>query len=329
MSWFTDNKFNATLGGGTLVGAILLLVVGFKGSGAYNDAKDKFSAAADEAGGYERLPLYPKIENENEKRKALGEYRKATDSLQAAFEPFRPKEIKDITPQEFTSRLLAANTEVRKAFEEAGTVVPEPFFMGFERYKTSLAPGNTTGVLDYQLSSVKNLMLALARAKATELKNVYRPSLAEEEGQTYTPAANVVARPFPLEITFTGTEKSVREFLSSIAKTDSQYLVIRSLRITNMKKDPPRAADAQFDKPAGGDKATDGGASEVFSGGFVLPGEETPATPAAPADKPAVETPAAKVADSSRILSQILGSEQLQVFLRLDLLQFLPAKKLP
>jgi hypothetical protein len=57
----------------------------------------------------------------------------------------------------------------------------------------------------------------------------------------------------------------------------------------------------------------------------VLPGDDA----AAPA--PAAETApeASKAADSSRILAQVLGNEQVQVFLRLDVLQFLPAKKLP
>ena len=42
---------------------------------------------------------------------------------------------------------------------------------------------------------------------------------------------------------------------------------------------------------------------------------------------PMAAAPAA--ADSSRILNQILGKEELQVFLRMDALQFLPVKALP
>jgi len=323
MSWIKDNKFMAGLGGGTLVGVILLYVVGSQGSKSYDAAKEQYDAAAAEASGFEKLPLYPRTENKDGKSKALGEYRQAVESIQKQFEPFRPKEIKNITPQEFTNRLLAANKEIREAFGSAGTVVPEPFFVGFEKYRTSLAPGNATGILDYQLSSIKNVMLALAAAKPTELKNVYRPLLPEDEGQTYTPPATQTARPFPLEITFTGTERSAREFVSSIVKPDNQFLVVRSLRVTNVKKDPPRAADAQFDKAPAKPADAGGGA---FGGGFVLPGEE-PAAPAAPAPEAAAAAP--KAADSSRILSQVLGNEQVHVFLRLDLLEFLPAKKLP
>lgn len=321
MNWIKENKFLAALAGGTLAGVIVLLAVGLLGSGKYNTAKETFDTAYQEASGFESQPLYPKVDHKDAKNKALGEYAKLVESLQTDFEPFRPKEIKNLSPQEFTDSLLAANTEVRKAFEDGSTVVPEPFFMGFERYKTSLAAGNNTGILNYQLGAIKSLMLDLAKAKPSELKNFYRQALPEEDGQTFTPSDAAVARAFPMELTFTGTEKSVREFISSLSKIDKQYVVIRALRIGNLKKDPPRAADAQFDKAATEEKPA--GGADAFSGGFVLPGDDAAA--------PAADAPAAApaVADSSRILSQVLGTEQLQVFLRLDLLEFLPAKKLP
>lgn len=326
MSWIKENKFIAGLAGGTFLGAIILLFVGSLGSSKYDQAKEKFDTASGEAAGYEKSPLYPKVENKAGKSKALGEYRQAVETLQTVFEPFRPKEIKNSSPQEFTDRLLAANTEIRKAFTDAGTVVPEPFFVGFERYKTTLAPGNITGILDYQLKSVTRLMLAMSAAKMGELKNVYRPTLPEEDGQTFTAADTAAARNFPFELTFTGTEDSVRKFFSAITKPDDQYVVIRSLRIGNMKKDPPRAADAQFEKPeASATKAAAAGGADIFSGGFVLPGE----TPPAAAGKAEDTTAASQPVDSSRILSQVLGMEQIQVFVRLDLLEFLPAKKLP
>jgi hypothetical protein len=321
MSWIKENKFIAGLAGGTLLGVIVLLIIGSQGSKKYSSAKENFDASYDEASRFEKLAVYPKSSNRDAKTTALELYKKSVDTLQTAFEPFRPKEIKNITPQEFTTVLLDANTEVRKAFEESGVQVPEAFFLGFERYKTSLASGNTTGILGYQLNSVKSLMLDLAKAKPQSLTNLYRPALAEEGGQTYTPAANVAARPLPLEITFVGTERSAREFLSSITKPDQQFIVIRTLRISNTKKEAPRASDAKFEAPAAASEEAP--ATDPLAGGFVIPGEGAPAADvtAAPA--------AAPEATSSRILSQVLGNEEVQVFLRLDLLQFLPAKKLP
>ncbi len=321
MSWIKDNKFVVALGGGTLLGVALLFFLGSSGAARYDEAKTKFDAAAGDAASFEKLPLYPKPENRDGKRKALDEYRKSVDTLQASFEKFRPKEIKNVSPQDFTDKLKEADVEIRKAFAESGTTVPEGFFAGFVRYKTSLALPTTTGMLSYELGSIKNILLELAKARPSEFRNLYRVSLPEEDGQPYTAPANAVARPLSLEITFVGPEKSARDFLSSIVKPENQYLVVRAVRITNAKKDPPRAADAQFEKPAAAKPA---GADSPFGGGFVLPGDD--AKPAAAPEKPAA---APERADSSRILAQVLGSEQVQVFVRLDILQFLPVKKLP
>jgi hypothetical protein len=42
-----------------------------------------------------------------------------------------------------------------------------------------------------------------------------------------------------------------------------------------------------------------------------------------------VPAPAPKTADTGRILAQVLGNEEIHVFIRLDFLSFLPAQKLP
>jgi hypothetical protein len=333
MSWIKDNKFLVALGGGTLVAAVLLFVVGSKGKSRYDQAKVDFDSAAAEAAGYERLALYPRAENRDGKRKALDEYRKAAEELQAAFEPFRVKEMTNVSPQDFTETLKTTNEEIVNAFNEAGTKIPDAFFSGFENYKTSLARSESTGVLNFQLASVRKLLLALAAAGPSELKNFHRPALPEEDGRKFEPAPGSVARAMPVEITFMGTEKSVREFLSAVVNPDDQFVVIRSLRISNAKKDPPRAADAKFESATAAPAAAAGDVfGGAFDGGFVLPGDDTEEEAATgegdPAPAPAPK-PAPAAGDSGRILSQVLGNEEVQVFLRLDVMQFLPAKKLP
>lgn len=327
MSWIKDNKFLVGLGGGTLAGVAVLYFVGSSGAKNYDKALEDFTNASGEVESILRLPLSPTTPNRDGKTKALDDYRKAVESIQTAFDAYRPKEIKNISPEEFTNRIKAANSEVRAGFDQAGSKVPDAFlFCGFERYKDTLAPGNATGILDYQLGGVKSVMLALAKSGITELRNVHRPVLPEEEGREYKAGDSDVARPLPLEITFQGSEKSVRNFMSALSKLDGHYAVIRSIRVSNAKKDPPRTADAKFDKPAAAKPAA-GATGDVFGGGFVLPGDEPAAPAPAPAPTPA-PAPAPK-ADSSRILAQVLGNEDVQVFIRLDLLQFLPAKKLP
>ncbi len=339
MSWIQHNKFLSVLGGGTLIAMVLLFLLGSKESKRYLQAKKDFNAAAKEAQAIERLPLYPKRANLDGKTKALDEYSQALGQLQTAYKNYRPQALQNLSPEAFTTELKAANQEVRKAFHENKTKLPDAFFCGFEDYKTQLAAGDATGILDYQLNGIKQLMLALATSGVTELKNVHRPPLAEELRQTFTPQPTDVVRCLPLEITFKGPEKSVQEFFSYIVKPGDYYIAIRSLRITNTKKGPPRTADAKFEKPAPAKPAAAGQLGDFFSDvpepkpadvktAEVKPADAKPADEAKPAEENAPK-PTPLTADSNRILSQVLGDEQLQVFIRLDLMQFLPAKKLP
>ena len=363
MSWIKDNKFAAMLGGITLLVAIVIFYVGWTYRGKYGKALQAYQDAATEVEEFENLPLYPSDANRDGKTKALNEYRTAITGLQAAFEKFRPKEIKDSTSQDFTGNAKSANAVVTKAFDDAKTKYPEGFFLGFETYSSGLlAPEKATPILNYQLDAIKELMLALAKAAPFQLQNLCRPKSPEEEGGKWIPGTDDACRALPLEVTFKGTEKSAREFMDALANSPTHFYVVRTLRIANEKLGtPPKKTDSKFEvaPPAGG---TGKGAVDPFGGaaGFVLPTEEpppppaagtgpkpatpgtgpkpapagsgtTPATPVAPVPPaaPATPAPAAKPPASGRILNQILGDEEIQVFLRIDVLQFQPVKELP
>ncbi|MDB6076521.1 MAG: hypothetical protein JWO82_268, partial [Akkermansiaceae bacterium] len=128
-------------------------------------------------------------------------------------------------------------------------------------------------------------------------------------------------RPLPIEITFTGSEASLRSFLSSLDDSKKYYYVIRTMKVANVTQKAPTATDANFTKAA---EETSGVPASSGADGFVLPDDPS----AAPAATPA--TPAAAVgSDTGKILQQVLGSEKIQVFLRIDILQFLAARELP
>ena len=324
MSWIKDNQFIVVLGGITLVGAVALIFVGLQGSSRYNAASASYQEATGQAGTSESLPLYPTSANKDGKRKTVSEYRDAVMGLQSEFTKFRPAEIKNIAPQEFTNNAKQANTEVTTAFTASSTVLPPSFFVGFETYTTALARESATGILDYQLGASKEMFLALAKARPSQLVNFHRTRLPEEDGATWTPAPTDVSRPLSFEVAFKGSEKSAREFLTSLAASEKYYYVIRTLRIANEKRTPPLATDGQFDPVAPVEAPAPATGSD--DGGFLFPTDgETPAE--TPAAEPAA--PAAPAVDTGRILSQVLGSEDIYVFVRFDVLQFLPVKELP
>jgi hypothetical protein len=176
----------------------------------------------------------------------------------------------------------------------------------------------------------------LAAAKPAKLLNFHRQPLSEEKNETYTPVAGQAYRALPFEISFTGPESSMREFINGLQSSKDYFYVIRTMRVVNEKQEGPKASDVEFDvKPAAGAGAATGGGIFESGDAFVLPEDPPPAaggaaapgaTPAqpepAPAPEPEPEPEPAPKADSSRILKQVLGSENVQVFLRVDLLLF-------
>lgn len=327
MSWIKDNKFAATLGGITLVGAAGLIVAGLQFAGKYTEAQASYEEQTAITNDAENLAVYPTAANEQGKRKAVTDYKAAAEALQTSFGKFRPEKMENIPPQEFTNRLQAANTEVIAAFEANKAAVPGVFFLGFEGYTGSLAKGAATGVLDFELGAMKELMLSLGKSGISQLINVRREKLVEEDGGVFKEEPGQVARPLPVEITFKGSEKAARAFLTSIADSDKHYYVVRTVRISNEKKTPPLATDAKFDAPV----PTSDAALAPDGGGFALPPDPNAAPApdaagAAPAPAPEAAAPAPAPVDTGRVLQQVLGSEDVYVFVRIDIMQFLPAK---
>ncbi len=325
MSWIKDNQFIVTLGGITLVGAAAIIVVGMQFSSKYSESLASYQEASTQVGDAENLPLYPNPENVRGKEMALKKYREDVASLQNAVFKYRPEALVNIAPQEFTTRAKAATTEVTAAFNESDTKFPEQFFCGFESYAAgTLARETATGILDYELGAAKEMFMALAKAAPESLANVHRERLPEEDGTAWAPAATDVARALPFEVTFRGSEKSVRNFLSALAKSEKYYYVIRTMRVTNQKRTAPVSSDAKFDAPAPAPETSGAPAT-----GFVLPGDAAAGATPAPAEPAVDAAPAHAAADTSRILTQIAGAEDLTVFIRVDVMQFLPVKDLP
>ncbi|HEY8992203.1 MAG TPA: Amuc_1100 family pilus-like protein [Luteolibacter sp.] len=310
MSWIKENPFVVTLGGITLVGAAGLLFAGSHFGSKYQATLEAYQADAEEVARGEQMALYPKQENLDAKNKAIADYRDAISKLQNNFGKYRPAELKNISSQEFTDHLRDADSKIRAAFADSGVHIPDAFFAGFATYRGTLARDNATGVLDYQLGAATELFLALAKAAPAELKNVYRPKLVEEDGGKFE-AGDALYRSMPIEVTFRGSEKSVRAFLSALASSGSHYYVVRAFRADNDRLTGPGPADVKFEEAAPAASSSPG---DAFGGAFG-------AVEAAPGTSPA--------ADTSRKLIQIAGGEQINIFLRIDILQFLPAKELP
>ena len=330
MNFIKSNPFVSALAGITLVLCGILYFLAGKGAEKYQASKDAFEASAAAVAHAEASPLYPTIPNRDGKRKAIVDYRDSITELRGLFDKYRPESVENIKPQALTDRILEANKEVTAAFG-TDTTLPTGFFLGFENYQAQLAKEEATGVLNYQLGGIKHAMLGLAAARPSEVIRIHRPQLAEEAGGAFERKPNEVARNFPVEITFKGSESSARKFISFLGETNPYYYVVRSMKIVNEKDAPPKVSDAKFEK----DEPAPTPAQDSPFGAFFPDADAPPAPaeggadPAAPAAPVAPPKPVEEAADSSRILAQVLGSEEVIVFVRFDTLMFLPSAELP
>ncbi len=339
MNWIKENRFLSMLLGTTLGLVALLAFFGMKGGSKLDAAKVSFDDAFAAVEKSEGLALYPSKDNVTAKKKALDDYRKSIEEMREDYKKFGvDPAAPGISTQEFTQRLKTAVKEVEDAFAASESKLPEGFFMGFESYRGELAKSGATTMLDYQLQAVKHLLLGLAESRPSELIRIYRERISEENDKAYVPGENEVARRFSYEIAVRGSEESIRQFVTKLGEKKSFFYVVRSIRINNERDVPPKISDAKFEKPpVANDPAS------VFGEAFFGETQPAQATPAAteiapPAGvvtqgdgaAPAVDqaAPAAAVADTSKKLAQVLGDEELLVFVRFDVLLFLPSKEL-
>ena len=318
MSWIQENKFAAGLAAVTMVGVGGLWYWGNGNKEKTADAHDQFQDAANQIVRFEAGRLYPSEQNRDMKNKAVSDYVEQAGRLRERMTEFRPKTLEPVAPNVFSEQLQAASGRARSAFETSQTTLPPSFMLGFEPYSNSVAQGEATPLLTYPVGALEWLFTTLAEARPVSLINVYRKPLPEEKGREFSYAKGQVARDLPVEVTFSGTSKSLREFMSALVDSKDYYFIPRVVRIENEKQLGPTRSDAQF-KTASTAPAEGGFDIANFTAGAdVVPpadGAAAPVLPSAPA--------------SEEILKQVLGNEKITVFLRLDLRLFREASSVP
>lgn len=321
---FQENRFPIILGAGTAVVVGALAYWGISSSGKYGAAKDDYDAAAAEISRLTRGDAYPDAANVSAKEKAVSEYRAGVDEMQKTFDKYRATKLENVGVDDFGDALRVARRELAEKFEASETEMPADAHLGLGVYTRETVNAKNTGVLLYQLKAFEYLFDSLAKARITKLTNIYRPQLPEERGSEVDLQGRSY-REHPIEISFVGRESSLRDFLSALDDSEEYSYVVRSLRVRSSKQVPPNARDAKFEQP----KEETEAANPFGAGGFAFPEDE---------EEPAAEEETAEVVeeeadtssqDSSQILKQVLGDEMVEVFVRIDVIQFLDPKPLP
>jgi hypothetical protein len=338
MSWIQENKFVAGLVGVTAVVGGAILFYGYSQGSAYDQKMLEYEDLKSKHTSLEKSKPYPDADNLKKRQDGIKQYTDVIDDVRTALVGYQPGKLVSLTPEQFSDAQVKMEKELRTAFETAGTTLPDGCNFGFEKYADVQAKAGATAQLNYQLGAMRWLLGKLAEVKPQGLANIKRTQLPVEvarvtpapapprrggraggNGRAQTPTQAVVGdKPYqlmPVELAFTTSEASLRDFLKAMVNSEKYFFSIRAVRLRNERQTPPSVKDADFPDGGGGGvgAATPAGADPF--GDIVFPGDDAPEGD----EGGAVEAPA-PVADGSRILKQVLGSEKVHVYLSFDIL---------
>lgn len=346
-----ENKFLVGLGVITAVGAGGLIFWGL-GQGSeletlQNDINTKKSALADA----QNLNPFPTRENATAKAESIEAVLAQAKDARAKLLAFNPESLDNISGSEFSQKLKTSVAKVVALFP-GEKAIPKNFNLGFEDYAEKLPPEESTGHLAFQLEAMEYLLTQYAEAGGEEVINIHRHKIPLEEGKAWpkpstkvtfkrvttrdakgrrkterVPVPPEVARRFPVEFTFKASEAVTRDFITRIANSDKFFFDTHFGRVVNPAPIPSGGKEA---REAGASGAGEGGivveegnsgiVVEEDGGGDIVVEGDNPAPTPAPAPAPALPDRPAK---SEEILKKVSGNEDLEVFLKLDLLLFI------
>ncbi len=326
MSWIKENPFLASVAAVTVVATAGLGYFISSQSSRYNAAYENFSVSSSSISKYNKMKLFPSSSNQTKKKKAIEAYEAGIQEVESTVKTFMPETLTDVPSDQFTGLLSQSSNDVREKLESAGVEVPERFLLGFKNYASDTPDQSATGELTAQLKSMKWLVEQLGEAKITKLVNLRREKIDAEKSKSKEKQTSRRSRrgkpvqeeesfvtPQEVQLTFTGSEESLRAFLTSISESKEHMFGIRRIRMQNEKLTAPTQKDANF--PEEIESEDDFGDDD---GGFVIEEEGEEAVDEV---EPAAES-------GKRILAQVIGSEEVHVFLQLELMSFSPASEI-
>ncbi len=329
MSWIQENKFIAGLAGVTAVIGGVILYFGNTQGNAYEEKMLEFDELKSQHNRLVKAKPYPNQENLSARQAGIKEYEDTIADVRKSLASYQPGKLPKLTPQEFSDAQVKMQSELAQAFADAGTTLPEKCAFGFEKYATIQAKAKSTAKLNFELGAMQWLLDKLAKTKPAVLLNVRRGLLDVEteeaapeptrrrgnrrHGRNKSAQVEKLYSLMPVELAFTTTEAGLRIFLKEMANSKDYYYAVRAIRVRNEKQTAPTVKDADFGTSG---SAGSSASSDPFGFGFAE-------TDDSEAGKPAVKEPVRpSIGRSDRILKQVLGSEKINVYIRLDILLF-------
>jgi hypothetical protein len=340
MDWIQENKFVSGL-----LAATILFTGGifYHGYSEGDDFKANMAQYGQLRSRYDTLisaKPYPNLQNLKEREQVIQEYEAVIEEVRDAFYEYKPDKLPKPTPGEFSDARIKMQAELRKAFNKTETSLPEGCGFGFEKYAKIQAAPYATSKLNYQLGALQWLLEKLAENEPKAIINIRRELLDVEKGpppapstkknarrrnQAANPEDEIIFEVMPVELAFTASEASMRNFLKEMANSKGYLYALRSLRIRNEKQNAPSPKDAAFQdkKPANDDVGFFAPEENDVFGGFSLPDVDSEEG----ANIADIERSDAQIgpriepmSNDEHIIKQVMGDEKINIHINFDIL---------
>jgi len=266
MSWIQENKFTAGVLGAAVVVSGVLFYLGLSARSEAEAIREASNKAVTETNALKRKKPFPSAENKALVVTKVASFTKDALAFQDSLVAFRPKQLANISDSAFGTKVSEHRKMLKDYFDAKGVALRDngkEVAFGLEDYRDGkMARAESTRLLNYERKAYEWMFKKLADAGPDSLDNVYRTKLSEETA----PAAPVrgrgsrakktnsrsngkvtsVYRNMPIEVTFTGTEKALKEFLMELSNAEEFFFITRSLRIRNLKDESPALSEGEF-----------------------------------------------------------------------------------
>jgi hypothetical protein len=309
MNWVRDNKFLSAFIAILVIGAGVLGYLLYSAWGAYSDVTDQYN---DQAAALHQLQTrvpYPDQAN-------LAKYKTERDDLIDSTHDLATSlsqlvlPIVELTPSAFQDRLRDTISTIDAEAAQNNVKLPEHFSMDFEKYQTSPPIAEAAGPLGRQLAALKLVMDILINERVDGIISLQRTPLPQEGpahpaggggrpgGSTGAATSGGLIEKYPFDIQFVANQPAFQKVLNDLAASSKQFFITRTLLVEN--SDP---------KP-------------------VLKEQPNAGAPP-PQAQPVITTPGQGAPDTSggSFLKFIVGTEKLDVAMRIDIVTFNPPDK--
>lgn len=242
MNWFSENKFLAGLIAVVVVGVGAFLFLLTSAKAKYAETAQQYKQQANELQRLQAMKPFPAQESIDKIQEQKQSYMAAAAELRKTLSSME-FEMQAMTPEEFQDKLRATVSEVQALAGEKNVALPADFYLGFPEYQASPPRSEATARLAWQLRTLEFVVKTLINNRVVSVDGIDREPVPGEDGAATAPAegksGTQLLERYPFTVTFKADQGRFRTVLNQLSTAKEQFLIVESLVVKNEQTTGP------------------------------------------------------------------------------------------